>query len=224
MTWMSFDPGVATSLFSHHLVLQRQENSWSLRVDNRGKVSWLAVATWSQTPIWWGNCWFDRLKGWFHSYPGPFLAFFSMKIDFLISQNFLFFVWFKPKLRPWRAHGRPFGPCFGAMATAEIETRGSSQGSDQGHWEEIDVTKNGEAIRWEPLKRMQQLQVIMKSMVTSVMYLPNAFGRTASWLWLFSFAWCWISSTDHFFELLLGGRWKLSSRALATCGARAAVP
>ena len=187
-----------------------QENSWSLRVDHRKSLRFGSCYLPNANLV--GECWFD--PPWKVD-SIPVLActcFFSPRYDFAFwfLKKLQLFFWLKPKLRPWRArHGRaPCGRDWDPWVIPRIWPRHG------GNWPKTGAS-------------------------SCVFFCWDAYCR---WSWnLWWPQWCTspTPSGGHgfsclqivlkvslliFFPATLGGRWKLSSRALATCGGRAAVP
>lgn len=169
MIWMGYERGVAATWLFSHLVLHQLFP---------GKL--LESARWqhAEKSAFWQlllakrQCWFEPLERLI-----PFLSLLALAFLFHVTTSLSDFS------KNWDCdrffgssqscgHG---GHVMGEPPAAEIETRGSSQGSDQGMGE-IGPKQVQVGMRFFVLGCM--LQVIMKSMVTSVMYLPNAFGRT----------------------------------------------
>lgn len=121
---MSFE--LAATSLSHLVLHQLSRKTLGVCALTTGKVCVLAVAT-CQTPIWWGNVDLTRLERLIQFLSLLALVFFlhvtTSLFDFSKNCNCFF------GSSQSCGHG---GHVMGEPPAAEIETRGSSQGSDQG--------------------------------------------------------------------------------------------
>lgn len=153
------------------------------------------------------------LKGWFHSCPClHLLSFSTLRLSLSdFSKKLRLFFWFKPKLRPWRArHGRaPCGRDWDPWVIPRIWPRHGR------NWPKTGAS-SWVFFCWDACCRWSW-NLWWPQWCTS----PTPSGGHGVSLCANRFQGFF---TDIFSSYSTGGRWKLSSRALATCGGRVAVP